>query len=304
MSARLDGVPEFVAVAAAGSFTAGAGRLGLSKSVVSERIRSLETRLGVRLLHRSTRRLSLTEAGAVFYDRCGKFLDDADAAVEAVQTLIGRPHGRLRICCTSDFAEEHLVPILAGFCHRHPGVTPDVIVTDDDVDLVGARIDVAIRFGTPPAGGQPVQPLAALRSILCAAPSYLQKRGRPAQPKHLATHDCLLLTSSSRGVDWRFQGPDNAQQSVTVAGRLWTDSRRVLRRTAIQGLGIATMSTILAGAALRNGELVRLLPDWRLEEEADRQLYVVFSEQQLIPEKARSFVEYLQTRIGAPHYWE
>lgn len=243
----------FARVVEAMSFTAAARRLELSKSVVSARISALEERLGVRLLHRTTRRLALTDDGVRFHDRCARLAAEADEAVAAAQGDAVR--GLLRLTAPEGFAQRHLVPPLAAFVERHPDIRLDLSITDRKVDLVGEGYDVAVRIAARLADSSLVaRRLRSDRIVLCAAPAYLARRGTPRAPAELVQHTCLRYSRQRPREEWAFEG-----LAVTVDGPLAASSGTLLREAAIAGVGIAVLPESEIADELAAGRLVTLL---------------------------------------------
>lgn len=307
MDSPLDDIAEFIAVADAGGYSAAARRLGIAKSSLSESVARLEARLGARLLHRTTRRLALTEAGAVFHERGRRLLADAAEAEAELQVLGDEPRGQVRVTASVHFAAAHLAPLLPLLKARHPGLNVDLIASDEVVDLAGEGVDVAIRFVCHDAPGLVGRMLAPLRYLLCAAPAYLERRGVPARPEALREHECLLFRAAPDWNEWLFRQPaeaGNGLVKVRAEGSVVSDSGIVLREAAVAGIGIARLSTINAGAELRAGRLVPVLPDWPVAGLDDRALWALHPHRGTVPPKARAFAALLAERIGDPPYWD
>lgn len=305
----LDGIQEFVAVVEGGSFTGAATRLGLAKSVVSERITGLENRLGIRLLHRSTRSLTVTEAGRVYFESCVRLLATAVQGEEAVQELGRGPRGRLRITCTADFAADHIVPILGDFCARYPGVVPELILKDEFSDLLVEKIDLAVRFGPLTSPNMIVRRLGRLRGFVVAAPAYVERRGPLSGPDDLTAHDCLMFTPYPWGGEWRLINRHTGERRrVKVRERAWIGTGLVLRDSTLAGAGISLLATPLCGAFLRDGRLVDMLPGWEADVHegatVERVVCVVYPDNKWIPPKVRAFVDFLVAHVGDPPYWD
>ena len=233
-----------------------AGReFGLSAAVASSRIAQLEKLLGARLLHRTTRRISLTQDGEVFMTRAEALLDAAAAARASVGRAQAEPQGRLRVSMPSSFGRQHVSPVISEFLRRYPGVSVDLRLTDQLVDLVDAGIDVAIRVGVLKDSSLVARRLAVNRRVLCAAPAYLAARGTPHHPSDLAQHECMILSDQR---DWAFVTPAGPLD-VRVSGRLVTDNGEVIRDALLAGFGIALKSTWDVAPYLRSGELVSVL---------------------------------------------
>lgn len=299
---QLSEMTAFAAVVEAQGFAAAAGRLGLSKASVSRLVQRLEDRLGARLLNRTTRRLSLTEAGQSFYEGCQRMLAEAEAAEAAVTALSAQPRGTLRLSAPLSFAVRHLGPHLADFLAACPELKLDVVLGDRLVDLVEEGFDVALRIGRLGDSGLVARRLSWTRRVVCAAPAYLRARGLPLQPADLKRHDCLHYSYASSGRSWSFRHADGRRDSVTIAGRVEMTNGDLLASLAEAGQGIAALPTFLVAEALREGRLVRLLPDW--EEELLPGIHLVYPARRNLAPKVRAFIDFLAARIGDPPPWE
>lgn len=297
----LAGLMTFTRVVELESFSGAARDLGLSKSAVSKQVRRLEDRLGVRLLNRTTRRLSLTEAGRAFYDGCQQVASAADAAERAVSHLSEAPRGTLKVNAPMSFGRLHVGPALPGFLEAHPDLAIDLVLNDRIVDLVEEGFDVAVRIGRLEDSSLVARRLAPNRRVLAAAPAYLARHGAPDTPEDLARHDCLVYSYQSEGRAWRLRGPEGLRK-VTPSGRLRVNNGDVLQAAAVGGLGVAFLPGFLAGADLRAGRLVRLLPAWRDAE--DSAVHAVFPESRNLLPKVRVFVDFLAARFGERPYWD
>jgi len=291
----------FARVVEAESFTGAARDLGISKSAVSKQISRLEDRLGLRLLNRSTRRLSLTEAGAAFYEGCQRVASEAAAAERIVSRLASGPRGELRVNAPMSFGIRHLGPCLPDFLRRFPELTVDLTLNDRQVDLVEEGFDVAVRIGDLADSSLIARRLAPSHRVVVAAPAYLAGRGRPERPEQLADHACLRYSYQAAGREWRFRGP-GGERRVKAKGPLSVNNGDVLRAAALDGLGIAFLPTFFVGPDLRAGRLERLLPDWR--EAPDSAVHAVYPANRNLSPKVRVFVDFLAERFGEAPYWD
>ena len=296
----LSGMAVFARIVESGSFTAAARGLGLSKPAVSKQLARLEARLGARLLNRTTRRLSLTEAGRLFHQRCVRLLADAAAAEQAVAELAEAPRGTLRIGAPMSFGQLHLAPAIAPFLARYPELRIDLSLDDRVVDLVGEGHDLAIRIAELPPSRLVGRRLAINRRVVCAAPAYLRAHGVPRQPRELAQHQCLNYSYLASGDDWRFRGPAGAE-SVRVAARFTANNGDVLRQAAVDGMGIILSPSFLVGDDLRAGRLVALLDGWQA---ADTGIWALYPQARQLPRKVRALVDFLVERFGPTPYWD
>ena len=296
----LIGMAVFARVVDDGGFSAAARTLNMSKSAVSKQISALEDRLGARLLNRTTRRMSLTEAGAALIDNCRRVLAEAEAAESAVGALQSEPAGVLRVNAPVTFGAAHLAPALPDFLARHPLVSVDITLNDRMVDLVDEGYDLAVRITRLADSSLIARKLAPARRVMVAAPDYLAHRGTPAALADLSGHDCLAYSYLAADEEWRFQGP-KGEESVRLPSRLRANSGEVLRAAAIAGAGIAALPTFICGADLAAGTLVRVLPDY---DNRNFAIYAVWPAGRHPSPKLRAFVDFLAERYGPRPYWE
>lgn len=296
----LTGMAIFAEIVAARSFTGAARALGLSKSAVSKQVARLEDRLGARLLDRTTRRLSLTEAGAVFYERCARIVAEAEAAERAVGELVTAPRGLLKITAPMSFGQLHLGPAIADFNRRHPAVRIDLTLDDRMADLVGEGFDVAIRIARLPPSSLVARRLAVNRRIVCGAPAYFAEHGIPRQPQDLRRHNCLNYSYLASGADWQFRGP-KGPVAVRVEGSLKANNGDVLRQAALAGIGLILTPTFLVSAELRAGQLVPVLAEFCA---SDTGIYVLHPHRRHVSPKVRAFVDFLAARCTPTPPWE
>jgi DNA-binding transcriptional LysR family regulator len=297
---RLDDLALFARVVEAGSFSGAARDLGLSKSAVSKRLARLEERLGVRLLHRTTRRLSLSEAGRTLYDHARQAVAAAQAGEEAVARLQERPRGVLTVNAPVSFGSLHLAPVISRFLNRYPEVSVDMTVDDRVLDLVESGFDVAVRIAELPESSLIARRLAPARHVVCAAPAYLERFGEPRDPADLAHHNCLTYAYSRQGPEWPFDGP-GGPETVRVGGNLQVNHGDGLRAAAVAGLGVALLPTFIVGDDLRAGRLQPLLPAYRTRELS---IYAVYPERRHLPAKVRAFVDFLVETFAGQPYWD
>jgi DNA-binding transcriptional LysR family regulator len=297
---RLNAIEAFVRVVELGGFTAAAASLRKSRAMVSKHVLDLEERLGARLLHRTTRRIGLTEIGRIYYERCVQLLDDlaeADAAVTAQQSS---PRGTLRLNAPMSFGTMHLAAAVADFSALHPEVSVDMALNDRIVDLVEEGYDVAVRIGRLADSTLIARRLAPCRMAVCAAPAYLARHGEPATPADLSGHNCLSYTLMAQRDEWRFEGSEGAV-SVRVSGSLNSNNGEALAAAARRGLGIIVQPTFIVGEDLKAGRLVRLLADYRHYEPA---ISAVYPHARHLSAKVRSFVDFLAGRFGDRPQWD
>jgi len=298
---HLSAMAVFARVVEAGSFSRAARGLGLSKSAVSKQVARLEDRLGARLLNRTTRQLSLTEAGRAFYGGCRQMLAEAESAAAAVGHLAQAPRGTLHVNAPMSFGQQHVAPALPAFMAQYPELDVDLQLNDRTVDLVDEGFDLAVRIGELPDSTLVARRLAPLRTAVVAAPAYLDRHGRPAHPRELQAHACLLYSYLASGRTWRFAGPDGVVR-VPVSGPLEANNGDVLLAAACGGAGIARLPTFICGDALRAGRLERVLDDW--VDTGDAAVYAVYPASRNVSPKVRVFLAFLAARFGPAAYWD
>ncbi|MBP6900168.1 MAG: LysR family transcriptional regulator [Burkholderiaceae bacterium] len=297
---RLTAARVFVTVAEHGGLTQAARRLDMSTAMVSRYLVAVESWLGARLLHRTTRRIGLTEAGQSALPACRQLLDLAEDVVHQTGEITRVPSGRLRITSSASFAEAQLAPALVAFQHQHPQVAVSLIVAERSVDLAAEGIDLAVRITNSLEPTMIARPLAVCRSVLCAAPAYLRQHGQPATAEALTQHVCL--THSSVGAaQFRFRRRRQWIE-LPVADRLSINDTSVLRRAVIEGGGIGILPTYLVGDDLKQGRLLRVLP--ALEPET-LGIHAIFLSRQHQPLALRLLVDHLAERFGGdPPPWD
>lgn len=292
---RLRQMALFAQVVQAGSMSAAARELGLTASAVSQQMRRLETDLGVVLLHRSTRRLSLSEAGAVFLEGCQAMLGAARGAEQRLADLRDAPVGELRLAAPADFARRHLAPALAAWLLANPKLRLRLFAGDERIDLIEQRIDLAIRIGRLPDSSLVARRLGTWDEVLCAAPAYLVRRGVPRQPADLLAHDWLSLTVLAEPAHVELVAPDGRSERLRMEPRLAGNSASALRELALAGLGIARQPRLDVGEELRRGELVQVLPGWSLGELG---VYAVTPRRDEQPAKVRQAIDALRDYLS------
>lgn len=297
----INGMITYARVVEARSFSEAARRLGISKSAVSKQIARLEDRLGARLLNRTTRRISPTEVGAAFYERCARITAEIEEAELAVTRLQAEPRGVLRVNAPMSFGMQHLAPAIAVFMKRYPDVEIDLMLNDRFVDLIDEGFDLAIRIGQLADSSLIARKLAPGRLVLCAAPSYLRRRGLPAAPKELAEHDCLVYSFAASGDLWTFIDADGAARSVRVKPRMRVNNGDVMRDVAVAGLGLTVLPTFIAADCLEKGTLVAVLGNYRLPETS---VSAIYPQNRYLSTKVRVFVDFLAGRFGPEPYWD
>ena len=285
----------FARVVEEGSFTAAAERLGESKSAVSKQIGRLEDGLGTRLLNRTTRRMSLTEAGAVFYERVRRVVEEVEEARAAVSQLQATPRGTLRVSAPVSFGISHVSPILPDFMRRYPDLRTDISLTDHHVDLVEDGIDVAIRIGALTDTSLIARRIRDYRRLILASPDYWQKHGVPQHPSELSEHNCLTYAYFAGGRTWRLNAPEGGEITVRVGGSLNANNGEILIRAAEAGLGVIQSPSFMCDQSVAEGRLVPALEEFGFEPIG---LHAVFPHARNLSTKVRVFVDFLVERFG------
>jgi DNA-binding transcriptional LysR family regulator len=279
----------FAGVVDAGSFVGAADALGMSKAAVSRHVSDLEQRLGVRLMQRTTRKLSLTQEGEVFLARCRDILASIEESEAELSTRAASASGLLKVSVPVSFATKHLAPLWSDFLAAHPRLTLDVHLADRVVDLVDEGFDLAVRIARLPDSSLVSRKLAATRLVLCAAPSYLRRRGTPMHPDDLAAHDVIGYSLLSTPGQWLLQGPDGPV-TVKTRPRLWTNNGDTSVAAAVRGAGIDLQPTFLIADELADGRLVQVLPAWQAVELG---IYAVYPSRKFVLPKVRALVNFL-----------
>lgn len=290
----------FVAVARLGSFAAAARSQNLDPSAVSRAVAALEGEIGVRLLQRTTRRLSLTEAGNVYLDSIAPLLDELAHAGEEALSVSKGVSGCLRMTASVAFGYQRLAPLLTEFRARHPQFKLELFLTDTNLHLVNDRIDLAVRMGAPAESEAVCTKLMATRYRVCASPSYVQKHGAPRQPKDLAAHACLLLTLPEFRHQWRFRDRKGVALTVNVTGDMVVSNPLVQLRCARDGMGPALLADWLAAEALADGTLVDLFAHHEVTATSfDTGIWLLYPSRSYLPRKVRTMVDFLREKMAA-----
>jgi len=291
---RLESMAVFVRAAELGSFAATAEQLGITGTMVGLHVRALEQQLGVRLLNRTTRRQSLTDIGALYYERCKQILHDVADAEASAAELQAIPRGRLRIATPVSFGVHALAPACADYLADNPQVTIDLRVSDQAVDLVEEGFDAAIRIGTLADSTMLALPLTPYRSIICAAPAYLERHGVPKRPENLSQHACLGFAHPVASQSWQMRGPEG-DIAVPVSLVMTANNGEALRMAALNGTGIITQPEILLARDLQAGRLIQILPEFA---PPPRPMHILTSPHRRRTPKIQSFVDFVMARFG------
>ncbi|MDH5537937.1 MAG: LysR family transcriptional regulator [Rhizobacter sp.] len=288
----------FAAVVDAGSFVKASDTLAMSKAAVSRHVAELEARLGVRLLHRTTRKLSLTDEGTVFHARCASLLADVDEAEAEITSRSGQATGLLKVNVPVTFGILHLAPLWSDFMAHNPDLRLDVTLADRFVDLVEEGYDLAVRIARLQSSSLISRRLTWTRMVLCASPAYLREHGTPSHPSQIADHAVLAYSLLATGDQWEFDGPDG-RVVVKVSPRMRTNSGDTCLALALQHRGIVLQPSFLVGAELRSGALVEILPGYCAGELG---VYAVYPSRQHVAPKVRLLIDYLARELHLPDW--
>lgn len=298
---RLAALEAFVKVAETQSFSEAARRLRASKSVVSRQIAALEAELGARLFQRTTRSMTLTEAGRGYFERASRILADLEDANLSVTQLQATPRGQLRVNAPMSFGLLHLAPAMPDFLARYPEVDVALTMNDRFVDLIDEGFDLAVRVGKLEDSSLVARKLAPVRRTVCASPDYLKARGTPQTPDDLTHHDCLCYSNLSMAHEWRFVTEKGEPWPVEVKGRLNVNNGDALKIAALRGLGFVNLPSFIVGSELQAGTLVTVLDTYIPQ---DAILSAVYPHSRHLSPKVRAFVDFLAERYGPRPYWD
>jgi DNA-binding transcriptional LysR family regulator len=301
MKDRLNGMRVFAQVVEAKSFSAAADKLGMSKSLASRHVSALERSLSVKLLNRSTRRLSLTEAGATFYEHCARIVQEAQLAEERLTQVQAEPAGLVRVTAVEPFAVRHVLPALPEFYEKYPKVRIALSCSNRAADLGDERFDLGIRVSFHPAPHLVARKLAANRAVLCASPAYLERQGIPRRAEDLSESRCVLFPPLAPKGRWTLRR-GRRKHSVPVNGVLETDEMDAVRAAVVAGLGIGILPVYMVGDELREGRLVPLLRQYRVVPESA--IYLVYLPNRSLSSRVRALIDFLVDRFGSPPSWE
>jgi len=297
----LSDMSVFVQVVDAGSFTVASEKLGMSKSVVSKYVSRLEDRLGARLLNRTTRKLSLTEAGRGFYERSQRILEEINEAEAEVTRLQDHPRGRLRINAPMSFGILHIAPALPDFIAQFPQISVDMNLDDRKLDVIEEGFDVSVRIAELPDSSLVAKRLGPCRHLVVASPAYLDRHGTPTSPDDLGKHKILTFSYQESTYLWHFLSRDNQIISTAVEGTVQTNNSLAIREALLGGLGIARIPTFVVGRDIQEGRLTPLLVDYKILEMS---IYLVYPVRRHLSPKVRAFVDFMASRICGEPYWD
>ena len=297
---KLTSMRVFTRVAKTGSFSGAAEELGISRAMASKHIISLETLLGVRLFNRSTRRLSITEAGSTYLEHSRQILEDIEDAEHAITQLHSEPRGTLRIQALPYFGTYHLVPAIADYHKLYPNIRVELILTAGSIDLIEDRLDLAIQLGDLEDSNIVARPLAPSHYVICGSPDYLHEHGTPKYPEELHQHNCLCNWSMPPKRDWPFN-INGHLSTIRVSGSMRANVAGALRLAATEGLGLVLLPTYMAGKDLQSGRLQAVLTEF---EAASLAIHAVYPHRKHLSAKVRTFVDFLSERFQPQPYWD
>jgi DNA-binding transcriptional LysR family regulator len=298
---RFAAMQVFAQVVESGSFAKAADRLSLSTSAASRHVAELESRLQTRLLNRTTRRVSLTESGRAYYERCVQLLGDLEEAEQEAGSAAVVARGTIKMTTSGVFGPRHVAPAVAAFLAEHPQVRFDVSLSERVVDLVEEGFDLGIRIGTAGSENLVARKLGETRIVPCAAPSYLAARGAPKVPEDLATHNCFTYEYVTPRNLWRFRGPGGEERAVRVSGNLHSNNGDFAAEAAARGAGVVFEPAFIVGPEVRAGRLVPLLQDF---EPLPIPIYAVYPSRKHLSAKVRLFVAFLARSFSGTRDWE
>ena len=296
----LTGMRVFTAVVDTGSFARAAEKLDLSRGMTSRYVAQIEAQLGVRLLNRTTRRLSLTEAGSDYYQRATQVLTLVEEAERAASRGAVEPRGTLRVNTSVAFGARHLGAAIAAYLQRYPQVKVDLTLNDRVVDLVEEGFDVGVRIAGRIDPGLVARPIARARMVACASPAYLRRSGMPRSPADLVRHNCLTYAYAGVQNEWHFTR-GRREQTVRVGGNLHANNGNILSLAAANDLGVTVQPTFLSYELLQAKKLMRIMAGWEADELT---IFAVYPSRQFLAPKVRSFIDFMVERFGDNPYWD
>lgn len=301
----LDSLQVFIEVATESSFTAVAKRRDVAVSSITRKIDSLEADFGVRLLARSSRKIILTDAGEEFLPRARRIVADMEEARHTLTNLSADPSGLLSVTVPAAFGRRHVIPMMAAFMQKYPNIAVEMHVSDQTVDLLAKRVDVAIRIGVLPDSDLVATRLAPMRRVVCASPDYLARRGRPKTPEALIGHNCLTYVSAAHPAGWWCFPGVNRNAPLPVHSSFKTDDTEAMLVAGVAGVGLIHLASWMVHDKLVAGELVELFPSAKaLPDRQTAAIYAVRMPGRSHVAKAQLFISHLKAHIGDPPYWD
>ena len=298
---KLNSMQVFTKVAKAGSFASAAKELGLSRAMVTKHVMQLENSLGIRLINRTTRNLSLTEVGMVYLERCLQILDEMEEMEIAVTRLQTEPRGTLKVNAAPFFGAYHLAPAISAYTSAYPDVSVELILQAGHVDLIEEGFDLAIHLEELRDSSLIARKLGSSQRVVCGSPGYFSKHGTPKTPEDLRKHNCLTNTTLPPRDQWQFTTPTGETSTVRVAGNLQSNVADALRLASIHGLGLALLPTYMVGQDISRGQLRTVLTDYS---PATLEIHAVYPHRKHLSAKVRTFIDFLHERFQPQPYWE
>jgi len=297
---KLNSMSLFVEVVKNNSFTAAADKIGLSRAQVSKSVMQLEKHLGTRLLNRTTRRISLTEIGRIYFERCQLILQEIEEIEGVVSEQSSTPHGTLTLNAPTSFGILHLNEAIAAYIKLYPQVQISLSLADRFVDVVAEGFDLVVRIAELEDSSLIARKIAPCQLVLCASPEYIKKNGEPTVPEDLVNHNCLTYSNNLKPDIWELQS-ENGKESIKVSGSINADNGDALKTAAISGLGITLLPTFIVGPEFCAGRLQRVLPGYYSPEIS---IYAIFPSRRYLSAKVRTFVDFLSDYFGEAPYWD
>ena len=297
---RLNNMTVFVEVVNSDGFSAAAEKMGLSRAQISKSVMQLEEHLGTRLLNRTTRRISLTETGRVYYERCKTILADIEEIESITSEQTAEPRGTLTISAPTSFGLLHLNDAIPQYIQRYPQVQISLSLTDRIIDVVSEGFDVVVRIAELEDSSLIARKIAPCKRVFCASPQYLEQHGIPKVPQDLAIHHCLVYSNELKPDHWKLHGPDGVE-TVNVNGPICADNGDILKDAAVAGLGITLLPTFIVGPELKAGNLTQVLDNYCPPEIS---IYAVFPSRRYLSAKVRTFIDFLTDYFGDYPNWD
>jgi DNA-binding transcriptional LysR family regulator len=298
---RFDAMDKFIRVVEAGTISGAAGRLGIAKSAVSRRLRELEEHLGVELFHRTTRKMTLTESGRMYYHQVVRILDDVREAELVTSQAHGQLRGTLRVALPMSFGLLHLGPAINEFIQTHPHIEFELDFNDRAVDLIQEGFDVAIRIARLPDSSLIARRLATMEAVLCASPAYLERHGTPERPEDLVRHQCLVYSLIPNYETWHFRDAARNQHTARIHSYIKATNGEYLRDAAVSGLGVLLVPSFIAYRDIERGALVPLLTGFRPPQ---LEIHALYPPTRHLSHRVRTFIDFLVQRFAGTPYWD
>lgn len=297
---RIQGIKAFIRVADLGSFSKAARELGVGQPAITKMIAAMEKQVGSRLLHRTTTRITMTEVGALYYEKCRLILHHIEEASNVAALMQSQLQGSLRISTSVAFGRRVISPMVMTFLKEHPQIQIDLTCDDRYVNLVEQGIDLAIRMGKLADSTLGARYLGRNPWVIAAAPNYLKAKGQPKKPAELPKHSCLIYSTVQGDSSWQLTGPNGKTETVTVNGPLRSNSLSTILAATRSGMGVAALPLYVAHESLKTGAIREVLSDWQLP---SQEIHAVFPSPKMIPTKVSVFASWLQGQF-TDHWWE